>query len=318
MMQLTGQDLDRGSHIPVTDPGPARAPAIFAPGLDTYRWAVADLLTEIAGLHGPGCLPRAEAILAGRMAEPEFSAVLSSTRGGVPGATQRLLAEVSNYQPGTTNPAADLIAMVRIYLLAQIDTMWWGHLPALVTDSDVLTSADLVDLEPFRRRGLLGCTYRRQPGSLAARAARAAQRRVRPARAPHTAGLRFTRARPEAVVLLSQMSSTFATVCPPGTPPLWVTSLARSIEHQHRLRALGYPAALPSSHCLGYAIDIEMSWFRRFGAHHALAAVLLARQARGDVNVIDEGQVWHVCISPIAAPGLRAGFATQFATQMAG
>ena len=311
MMQLTGQDLDRRSHIPVTDPGPARARAIFAPGLDTYRWAVGDLLTEVAGHHGHGGLARAEAILAGRMAEPEFSAVLSAAWGGVPGATQRLLAEVSTYQPGANSP--DLIAMIRIYLLAQIETMWWGHLPPLVTDSDVLSSADLVDLEALRRRGLLGFTYRRQPGNLAARAARAAQRRVRPGRAPETAGLRFTRARPEAVVLLSQLAATFATVCPPGTPPLWVTSLARSIEHQHRLRTLGYPAALPSSHCVGYAIDIEMSWFRRFGAHHALAAVLLARQARGDVNVIDEGQVWHVCISPHAAPGLRAGFATQMA-----
>jgi hypothetical protein len=85
--------------------------------------------------------------------------------------------------------------------------------------------------------------------------------------------------------------------------------VARSIEHQRRLRALGYTATLPSAHCVGYAMDIEMSWFRRFGAAGVLEALLLERQRAGEVNTIDEGQTWHLCLSPAvvagSAPDLR-------------
>ena len=175
-----------------------------------------------------------------------------------------------------------------------------GEPPGLRDGSDVLSSADLVDLEPLRRRGCLAFQYRRQPLALAARAARAAERRLRPGRTPRTAGLRFARARPEAVAaLLNQLSSaTSPRPAPPGTPPLWVTSLARSIEHQHR-------CARPGLHG-----DAAQRALRRLRRRHrdvlvppvrrapALRGLLLERQAAGEVNVIDEGQAWHVCLSP--------------------
>jgi hypothetical protein len=111
------------------------------------------------------------------------------------------------------------------------------------------------------------------------------------------------------VLLLNQLAAGLAAETGPRTPALWVTSLARSIEHQRRLRALGYAASLPSAHCVGYAIDIEMAWFGQFGARPALEALLLGRQQAGQVNVIDEGQAWHVCLSPEAAGDLLASAA---------
>ena len=51
-----------------------------------------------------------------------------------------------------------------------------------------------------------------------------------------------------------------------------------------------------------------MAWFGRFGAAGALATVLLELQQRGLVNVIDEGQAWHVCLSPGARAELRAEY----------
>ena len=317
-MPSTGQDLDIGSSLLMSDAGPACAP-VMPPAegsveLAAYRGAVRDLLAELAGQQDPGRVPWAEGFLAERMREPDFAAVLSATPDGVPEATERLLLEVRNYRPSTqTTSAADLTTLIRIFLLAQIDATWWGHMPAFETDEEVLGSAELVDLEALRRRGLLGFQYRRQATTVLTRAARAAERRVWPWGAPRTAGLLFDRARPEVVALLNQLSAQFAKVSPPGMPPLWVTSLARSVEHQNRLRALGYAATLPSSHCVGYAIDIEMSWFRRFGAHRALRAMLLERQSEGDVNVIDEGQTWHVCVSPLAAAGLRDDFEKEMA-----
>lgn len=57
-----------------------------------------------------------------------------------------------------------------------------------------------------------------------------------------------------------------------------------------------------------YAVDVEMAWFRRFKADRALACLLLERQDRGDANIIDVGQVWHMCVNPAAAQRLRNEF----------
>lgn len=267
------------------------------PDLSRYRDAVADLLIEIAGHTGPEDLVKAEKVLTERLADAEFAAVLAATPEGRPAALGRLLREVRHYQPGASNCAADLVAHIRIHLFALIDVMWWGSTQAFVTDSDLIHSAELVDLDPLRRSGELRFRYRRQARTLPARAVRAADRRLRPDHTPRTAGLRFARARRDALALLNQLAADFATAAP-GAPPLWVTSLARSIEQQRRLRALGYTATLPSAHCVGYAMDVEMSWFRRFGAAGVLEGLLLERQQAGEVNAIDEGQTWHLCLSP--------------------
>ena len=70
------------------------------------------------------------------------------------------------------------------------------------------------------------------------------------------------------------------------------------MEHQHHLASLGYSALLPSSHCLGYAADVEMSWFSAFGAAETLQEILYGYRDRNVLNVIDEGQAWHLCLSP--------------------
>jgi hypothetical protein len=274
------------------------------PDLARYRGAVADLLIEIAGHTGPEDLAKAEKVLTERLADAEFAMVLAASPEGRPAAIDRLLREVRHYQPGARNCAADLVAHIRIHLFALIDVMWWGSARAFVTDSDLLRSAELVDLEPLRRRGELHFRYRRQARTLPARAVRAADRRLRPDHTPRTAGLRFARARRESLTLLNQLADDFAAAAP-GTPPLWVTSLARSIEQQRQLRALGYTATLPSAHCVGYAMDVEMSWFRRFGAAATLEGLVRERQQAGEVNAIDEGQTWHLCLSPAAVAGNR-------------
>jgi hypothetical protein len=303
----------------VLEPTTIRLPAGQPqPDLTSYRESVGHLVDELAGCTGPEHAGRAEAILTDRVTRPELLAVLAATPAGTAGAVDRLLREVREYRPSPRSSAVDLVALIRIYLYAQIDAMWWGHTPPYLTDADLHGSPDLVDLEALRRNGRLGFRYRRQATTLLARATRAAQRRIRPDHTPRTAGLRFTRTRPEAVALLNQLSTRFARLAPPGTPPIWVTSLARSMVHQHHLRTLGYAALLPSSHCVGYAMDIEMAWFRRFGAFQALQTLLLERQALGEVNVIDEGQAWHVCVSPSAAGRLRRDFDTQLDPGMAG
>ena len=274
--------------------------------LAVYREAVADVLAELAGPSGE--CPKAaaaERILTRRLSEPAFAMILSAIPAGEDAAARRVLREIRSYQQNERSSARNVAAMVRVALLSQIDVLWWGHLAAYESDDDVRDSADLLDLDGLRRDDMLLFRYRRQATTLVARAARSAERRAVPGRAPQTAGLRFAFARPELIVLLNQVAADFADLAPPGTPPLWVTSLVRSVSHQRHLKELGYAALLPSAHCVGYAADIEMSWFRQFGADHVLQAVLLERQHAGDLNVIDEGQAWHVCVRPGAGRALR-------------
>ncbi len=281
--------------------------AAYQPGPDlpAYRDAVTDLATSFEHSGAASSTRLAARVLSRRLSDPELADVLAQTPSGCAGALERLLLEVRGYRPSLRSSAASLPALIRISLLAQIDALWWGREPAYPTDADVLDSPDLLDLDALQRGGLLLFRYRHQAGSFVGRAARSVERRALPGRRPMTAGLWLARARPQAVALLNQIAAQFASVAPPGTPPLWVTSLARSVEHQRRLRALGYAALLPSSHCVGYAADVEMAWFRRFGAREALQEVLLEHQRSGDVNVIDEGQAWHVCLRPGVTYGSR-------------
>jgi hypothetical protein len=274
--------------------------------LAAYREAVADVLAELAGPDGE--CPKAaaaERILTRRLSGPEFAMVLSATPEGEGAVVRRVLREVRSCQDIAHSSAANLAAMIRITLLAQIETLWWGHLAPYESDADVRDSADLLDLDGLRRDGLLLFRYRRQASTLLARAARLAERTAAPGRVPETAGLLFPCARPELIVVLNQIAADFTSLAPPGSPPLWVTSLARSVAHQRHLRDLGYAALLPSAHCVGYAADIEMTWLRQFGADEALQRVLLERQHAGELNVIDEGQAWHICVRPGAGRALR-------------
>lgn len=272
------------------------------PDLDEYRHAVADLLDDLR--HQSGSPARAAV---DRLDEPRLAAVLDAVPGGLGRIRQELADEAATFRPDSPSSATDHHAFVRIFLLSQIDTLWWAHAPELRTDEDVAASDELVDLEPLRRAGRLGFEYRRQPDTFVGRARDGVRRRVAPHRSPHTAGVRFTRVRPELAALVNEVATTFA-VEAPDAPRLWVTSMTRSVEHQLHLRTLGYSALLPSAHCNGYAVDVEMAWFGRFGAAGALATVLLELQQRGLVNVIDEGQAWHVCLSPGACGPLRAEF----------
>ena len=54
-----------------------------------------------------------------------------------------------------------------------------------------------------------------------------------------------------------------------------------------------------------------MQWFRRFDRDNLLARLLIERQEAGQLNVIDEGQVWHLCVIPHACDELQAAYDAQ-------
>jgi hypothetical protein len=270
-----------------------------------YRAAVSGILAELTQTRRYVTVESAGRLLTRRLREPAFASVLAAVPHGPEAAVRGVLREIRGYRHSARNSAASLLTMVRIALLAQIDVLWWGHLPEYQTDGEVFAASELLQLEPLRRDGMLLFRYRMQPTTLLGRAARSAERRAAPERVPRTAGLRFPCGRAELVVVLNQIAAEFTAAAPPGTPRMWVTSLTRSVSHQRRLRALGYSALLPSAHCVGYAADLEIAWFRQFGADRILRALLVERQDAGEINVIDEGQAWHVCVRPGSGRALR-------------
>jgi hypothetical protein len=284
--------------------------ADFAPcelDFGPYRAAVGDLVAEFRQFDSSDLLS-AEFMLERRLYEPAFTPVLEATPDGRDATIARMLFDVRNYDRGERNSPGSLAALVRISMLAQIEAVWWGRDDGYQTDADLLDATDLADLDDLAAIGLLGFRYRHQAATLLSRAARSAERRTLPGRSPRTAGLWLAKAKPQAVAWLNELADDFADVAPAGTPPLWVISLTRSVAHQRRLRELGYAALLPSAHCVGYAADIEVAWYRRFHAHRILRGLLLDRQRAGEVNVIDEGQAWHVCLRPsiVNEPRLEA------------
>ncbi|TDC78193.1 hypothetical protein E1193_21145 [Micromonospora sp. KC606] len=297
-----------GHEPSATSPAPARWPRPPLPSLDAYREAVADLLVEVAALAETSSTSARQVLLDQRMRDPAIAAVLDATPQGFVGARETLLLEMARYQPDEHSSAGDLTALVRIYLLSRIDIMWWRDALPLLTDEQVTSHPDLVDLEWLRRRGLIAFRYQEQPRTLLGRGVRAVRRRLWPDAVPSAAGVRFRRARREIVALLNDVAREFDRATPAGTPPLWVTSLVRSAEQQYQLRRLGYAAMVPSGHCLGWAVDVELSWFARFGARDTLAEILLARQAAGELNVVDEGHAWHLCLAPAARARFRSAY----------
>lgn len=278
--------------------------------LGRYRESVDALVRDVGNGDLEAQRRRAAQLFAESSLAPQIARTLELTPGGAPGAVASMSREIADYQPNARSAAADLPSLIRILLLAQIDAMWWGHVPAFRTTDTVESTTVLVDVRTARQ-GRSSVRCRVQPKTRVHRWARAVERRIVPDRTPRTAGVVSPRTRPEVSMLLQEISADFHRMVPAGTPPLWVTSMTRSIEHQQRLRSLGYSAVLPSAHCTGHAVDLEMRWFERFGVSEVLAEVLWAHQAEGRINVINEGQAWHVCISPHALAWLRTHGATR-------
>ncbi len=259
--------------------------------LVAYRDAVARI---VAGLDGPRVRQRAAA-------EPDLLAVLDVLPGGAGRVLTRIEAEALAFRPGPRSNVRTPAEHVRLLLLQQIDVLWWSgadQARPFADDAAVLASRDLVSLGGLRARGEVGFRYRVSTASLPVRARNYAVRRWAPGLEPHSSGLSYDRARPAVVALLNDVSRRFAATDPHWRRGFWVNCLVRSEAVQDHLRDLGYSAATASSHCAGYAADVEMSWLAHHGRAEPLQEILLALRDAGTINLIDEGQAWHLCLSP--------------------
>jgi hypothetical protein len=237
--------------------------------------------------------------------DPEVQWVVDQVPGGGDRIIEQALEEYLNFAPCVASNASDPVSVMRIVLLQQIDVAWWSRSPSFADDVAINTSPDLLDLRSMRATGRVRFGFGIGSDRLLRRARDFAVQRLWPDHEPRGPGLSCRLARPELIAVLNEMADRLALAAPEGTPRLWVNSIVRSVVHQRRLRTLGFTALLPSAHCQGWAADVELAWFERFGARDALRSVLLEYSDSGVLNVIDEGRAWHVCLAPHAVARYR-------------
>ncbi|WP_448639742.1 hypothetical protein [Geodermatophilus sp. URMC 63] len=265
--------------------------------LAAYRCVVDDVVQRLR--HGTVDEGRGAGPVLDRAAEyPEVRAVLDFVPGGTEEVLARIAHQVDAFRASARSNARTPATLLKIYLLQQIDVLWWSSVPAFTDDEDVLGSSELTWLPSLRRRRLLSFRYRVCATGWPARARNHALRRWAPEREPLSSGLSYPVARPAMIALLNEIATRFTETAGPWEGGLWVNCIVRSAAVQQRLRDLGYSALLPSAHCTGYAADIEMAWLRRHGVAPALEDLLTGYRDEGVLNVIDEGQAWHVCLNP--------------------
>lgn len=237
------------------------------------------------------------AIVAEALGQPALG-FLSGLQGGPDRLASQCAAEFRRFTPSEASNAASGAGLVRILLLQNVDLLWWDDEPDYATAADIASDGHLVDLVGARRRGRVRFSFGVASDGWGHRGRDFVVQRFLPGREPRGPGMSCTAVRPAMLGVLNELTAATAAVAPRGTPPIRVTSITRTVEHQEHLRSLGFSALLPSAHCRGWAADVEVTWFERFGADDALRAVLLDYLDRGVLNVIDEGRAWHVCLNP--------------------
>ena len=284
--------------------------AAYQPGLDlaAYRRRGHRRWSPRSSAAAPAASTRLAArVLSRRLADPDIAAVLTQhperqRRGAGAAAVRgpRLPAQPAQlgHQPGRR--------CIRISLLAQIDALWWGREPAYPTDADVLGARDLLDLDALQQGGLLLFRYRHQAGSFVGRAARSVERRALPGRAPDDR-------RPVAGPGPAARPSRCSTRSPRSSPSSRRRHAAAVGDQPGPQRRA--PAAAARPRLRRAAAQLALRRLRGRRRDGLVPPVRRARarcrrccwtgSAAGDVNVIDEGQAWHVCLRPGVSYGSR-------------
>jgi hypothetical protein len=263
------------------------------------RASIETVFDELEAL-GPGADPeQVAAILSDALEHPTLG-FLSDVEGGSERVVTQAVQDYVRFTPNPASNAKSAAGLVRILLLQNVDLLWWDDVDDFEDDAS-LERADLLDLRRERRRGRVDFSFGIASDGIVRRGRDFLVQRLAPDREPRGPGLACTKARPAMLGLLNEVAHRVAEEAPTGTPPIRVNSIVRTVEHQHHLRTLGFSALSPSAHCRGWAADIEVDWFARFGADSALREVLLDYLDNGLLNVIDEGRAWHVCLNPEVA-----------------
>ena len=285
------------TSLSVVQPAPEADPAEL---LREQRSAIDSVYGHLEDL-GPGADGEIVASILTRAFDDPALGFLVAVEGGPQRLIEQSVEEYRRFEPNEASNASSAAGLVRILLLQNVDLVWWADQPNVADAEALREMAGFEDLRALRRRGKVAFSFGIGSNTILRRGRDFLVQRLFPNREPRGPGLSFTAIRPPMLALLNEVAGNVAQQAPLGTPPIRVTSIVRTVEHQQHLKTLGFSAFLPSVHCRGWAADIEVAWFKRFGADQVLKDVLLGYLDAGILNVIDEGRAWHVCLSPAHA-----------------
>lgn len=261
-----------------------------------YTAAVDNLVDRLDSL-APAAPEYAEAITA-TVVSPEAQVMLARAGVDTANLVDRAVAAASRFKPRAAATAGSPAHEVEILLRQQIDLAWWADADDFDTDTDLVSSPFMVDLRRLRKKNELRFRFLLASDRLGPRAYKYAIRTWFPSHAPGTPGLSSPYARPQMVALLNRIADEFARRAGAEAPPLWINCITRTVVDQCQLLELGFSAHYPSAHCRGWAADLEVGWYERFGLDGVLTGILTEWAQEGKISAIDEDRIWHVCPHP--------------------
>lgn len=182
-----------------------------------------------------------------------------------------------------------------------IEDKWYKDNHRYKTTIDINNDKNLInfkksDIAIFNFIHLKESWYRRLPNSLFKRI-----RKLLNLPTGETMGLMNIYSKPEIISCLNSIAIGISTRLNLKRPyPFVVTSILRTVKHQKHLNKIGYPAADESSHCCGYAADIECNWLKinRPDIADALDEILEEYFQCSMINLIRYGNFYHICLNP--------------------
>lgn len=189
-----------------------------------------------------------------------------------------------------------------IYLLQHIEYFWYKDFTVFENTEELFQDASIYKLDSLRKKYQLLFQYRHLKTGVLSRSQNGVRKRIDIIRrnpAGNTIGMQTGYSRVEIMVLINEINANISTVYGKQIK-LQVNSILRTFENQQNLINIGYNATFFSSHCVGYAIDVERKWYalndRRL--FKIIRDCLSIYHDKEIINLIDEGVVWHVCLNP--------------------
>ncbi|GJD20967.1 hypothetical protein RIVM261_059230 [Rivularia sp. IAM M-261] len=198
-----------------------------------------------------------------------------------------------------------LKTLIRILLEQQIERYWYGDYSAYENDTDIQNDKELIDLKDslkIKNRIWFTLTILNEDSFF--KLFNYIHRKIRclsnhPAKG--TVGMRITKCKPAIIALLNEINQNINECIGQAKPTkLQINSILRTVVHQKHLSSLGYWAPATTSHARGYAADIEREWYFKEEPKlfQVIQEILHQYYEQSIINLIEEDQVWHVCLNP--------------------
>ncbi len=209
--------------------------------------------------------------------------------------------KISNHN-GNQFEIRKLKSKLLIYLLQHIEYFWYKDFTIIENTEEVLQATPIYKLDTLRKKYQILFQYRHFKKGLLSRSQNGLRKRIdimRKNPAGNTIGMQTGYCRIEIMALLNEINENISMAYGKQIK-LQVNSILRTLENQQQLINIGYNATSFSSHCLGYAVDIERKWYaiNNKKLFRIIKSCLEEYHQKGLINLINEGIVWHICLSP--------------------